>query len=379
MNWYSRYPADYRADTQDLSLAEHGAYSLLLDAYYASDGCLPADVDRLCRICSASSDEERRAVETVATRFFAADDGGTRHNRRADEEIAKAASISAARRVAGTRGGTSKREANRKQTGSNCLAIATANATAIATGLLGKTPGKRQAKTKQLLTHLTSHISQEDQRVHRRRLGAAAEAPDGRLGRPDMKKSSGREAGDGITMRGELRTVRLADEELAKIRAAHGEAATDAAIEILDEWLAKPTTSAKARAARSHYAYFKASSWVWERVAVAGPRARPQRDGTAAQQQERDQRQEREQRFRREWARARADVVERIRRARESGEEGAVAQAMRAARDAYRDLPALDGQDAVAAGIEEERYWRELRAKQQEQRDTHSGGEGQAT
>lgn len=70
-----------------LSLAEHGAYSILLDVYYATETPLPADLDALHRMCRAMTQEERAAVQAVADRFFKVGEDGFRHNPRADREI----------------------------------------------------------------------------------------------------------------------------------------------------------------------------------------------------------------------------------------------------------------------------------------------------
>ena len=55
--WLKFYPADYLADTVDLSLAEHGAYSLLLWHYHQTGKPLPDDDLKLQRILRCSSDE----------------------------------------------------------------------------------------------------------------------------------------------------------------------------------------------------------------------------------------------------------------------------------------------------------------------------------
>lgn len=90
MNFYKRYLGDYARDTAHLSLMEHGAYQVLLDTYYATDGALPADPDELYRIARAMTPAERKAVDRVAGQFFAVNGDGSRHNKRADEEIAAA-------------------------------------------------------------------------------------------------------------------------------------------------------------------------------------------------------------------------------------------------------------------------------------------------
>ena len=88
--YYERYPGDYARDTRRLSLAEHGAYTLLLDDYYSPDGGpLPAALDALYRVCGCQDDAERAAVKAVATKYFPVNkDDGLRHNKRADKQIA---------------------------------------------------------------------------------------------------------------------------------------------------------------------------------------------------------------------------------------------------------------------------------------------------
>ena len=90
MKFWNRYPGDYSRDTRHLSLAEHGAYALLLDAYYSSECPLPSDMASLYRICVAFEEAEQRAVDRVADRFFPVAADGLRHNKRADIEIPKA-------------------------------------------------------------------------------------------------------------------------------------------------------------------------------------------------------------------------------------------------------------------------------------------------
>ena len=89
MQYYKRWTGDYARDTGDLSLAEHGAYSLLLDHYYSTGVPLPDDVTRLCRLVRAVDPSEVAAVHRVLTDFFPVAPDGLRHNKRADEEIAK--------------------------------------------------------------------------------------------------------------------------------------------------------------------------------------------------------------------------------------------------------------------------------------------------
>jgi len=86
--YYNRYPGDYARDTRDLTLAEHGAYTLLLDHYY-SNGCLKHTLEQCFRLCSAFTQEEKSAVVAVLDRFFDPHpDGGYIHER-VEKEIVK--------------------------------------------------------------------------------------------------------------------------------------------------------------------------------------------------------------------------------------------------------------------------------------------------
>ena len=87
MNFYKRYMGDYGRDTAHLSLAEHGAYTLLLDHYYSTEQALPADPTSLFRICRAFDTAEQQAVLSVADAFFPVGDDGLRHSARADREL----------------------------------------------------------------------------------------------------------------------------------------------------------------------------------------------------------------------------------------------------------------------------------------------------
>lgn len=101
MNYYRRFMGDYAKKTAALSLAEHGAYSLLLDEYYSTETPLPAEHEALFRLCRAMTAIEQDAVRSVADRFFKVEADGLRHNERADEEIAKAQATIAKQRESG--------------------------------------------------------------------------------------------------------------------------------------------------------------------------------------------------------------------------------------------------------------------------------------
>lgn len=106
MKWYKRYPADFGVKTRHLTMAEIGAYTLLLDHYYANSEPLSGDMGELYRIAAARTTTEKRAVERVVEEFFPANGDGRRHNKRADEEIGKAKEISEKRAIAGSKRGS---------------------------------------------------------------------------------------------------------------------------------------------------------------------------------------------------------------------------------------------------------------------------------
>lgn len=117
MNFYKRYPADYAKKTARLTLAQHGAYTLLLDELYTSETGLPQELDELYRICRAMKRDEQEAVRAVVERFFPVAEDGLRHNERATEELEAAAPALEAARANGKKGGRPKKETQQKPSG----------------------------------------------------------------------------------------------------------------------------------------------------------------------------------------------------------------------------------------------------------------------
>lgn len=98
-HWTPFYWGDYLRDTADLDLMEHGAYVKLLAHYYSTGRPLPANAERLHRVCSAFAPAERDAVDRILSEFFHLEEDGY-HNNRADRELEKRDRVSAARRKA---------------------------------------------------------------------------------------------------------------------------------------------------------------------------------------------------------------------------------------------------------------------------------------
>lgn len=116
MNYWERHIGDYARDTAHLSMLEHGAYTLLLDRYYATESPIPAD--QVHRLARARSRDERAAVDAVLDEFFVMIDGEWHHNR-ADREIERAAARINAAKENGTKGGRPRkaRETQEKPSG----------------------------------------------------------------------------------------------------------------------------------------------------------------------------------------------------------------------------------------------------------------------
>lgn len=106
MNYYERHLGDYAKDTVHLSMLEHGAYTLLLDRYYATEQGLPAD--QVHRLARAKTKEEKAAVDAVLGEFFSLE-GGVWIKNRVQEEIEKANKSIEAARVNGRKGGRPKK------------------------------------------------------------------------------------------------------------------------------------------------------------------------------------------------------------------------------------------------------------------------------
>jgi uncharacterized protein YdaU (DUF1376 family) len=74
------YVGDYLADTTHLSTLEHGAYLLIIMAYWRNDGPLPDDDKKLARLVGMSPREWSRMRPTIAD-LFQVTAGQWRHKR----------------------------------------------------------------------------------------------------------------------------------------------------------------------------------------------------------------------------------------------------------------------------------------------------------
>lgn len=103
MNFLKLYIGDYLRDTGTLTVAEHGAYMLMLLHVYATERPLPRGRE-LHRLLRAETKADREAIDSVASRFWYVTPDGLL-NKRADAEMVKANHQREVNRDVGKRGG----------------------------------------------------------------------------------------------------------------------------------------------------------------------------------------------------------------------------------------------------------------------------------
>ena len=87
--WFSFYINDYLGDTMHLTTEQHGAYFLLLLAYYRNGGPLPADYSRLAAITRLPLEQFKKHAP-ILLEFFQEIDGKWKH-KRSDREMQESA------------------------------------------------------------------------------------------------------------------------------------------------------------------------------------------------------------------------------------------------------------------------------------------------
>jgi uncharacterized protein YdaU (DUF1376 family) len=132
----------YMADTLHLTTEQHGAYLLLLCAYWGA-GPLPDDDGSLASIAKMPRKAwDSRARDTIRAFFHKGDDGKL-HQKRADIEREKAQRISETRSQAGNNGASARWHGS-KQTNGNGHGASIANAMANASQTDAPSPSQRK-------------------------------------------------------------------------------------------------------------------------------------------------------------------------------------------------------------------------------------------
>lgn len=151
--WFAFYPGDYIADTMALNAEQHGAYLMLLMAYWQKQGALPDDDAQLSAICRLPPKVWRKH-KAVLSGFFTIADGLWRNNRM-ESEIAKTNEIMATKSAAGR-----KSAAQRQQTGNGrSTDVGTDVPTQGATD--GQQSGQQKGNQPQPQPQLQSHSLEE--------------------------------------------------------------------------------------------------------------------------------------------------------------------------------------------------------------------------
>lgn len=88
MHYYQFHIGDYRAGTIHLTQLERWVYRDLLDCLYDTEDDLPLDIDQVCMMVGARSEEHKEAVRIVLSqKFIKTEDGYT--NERFIQELSK--------------------------------------------------------------------------------------------------------------------------------------------------------------------------------------------------------------------------------------------------------------------------------------------------
>ena len=108
--WMPFFVKDYMAATTDLSIEEHGAYTMLLFSMWQAGGSLPVDHERLSRLCRMSRKRWDMTWALLARFFAVSADGLTFTQRRLASEMEKAQARRAKAAESGRRSGEARRE-----------------------------------------------------------------------------------------------------------------------------------------------------------------------------------------------------------------------------------------------------------------------------
>jgi uncharacterized protein YdaU (DUF1376 family) len=200
--WMPLYIGDYLRKTMHLTIAQHGAYLMLIMACWCEGGTLPDDDEHLAAICRVPVARWRK-LRPAMMRFFEIDETGW-HNSRVSKELAKAEDITTQRRNAGHASAAAKAQQTANKT-----------ATDVATPVV--TNGQQNPRPSQSHTQ-SSSLRSEDYSEPLRASGSARAPPMP----PDGAKSLWDK---GLSILGPKQRSLL-----GKLRKSHGDPAVLAAI-----------------------------------------------------------------------------------------------------------------------------------------------------
>lgn len=114
-DWMPLHIGAYLADTTHLTRDQHGAYLLLLMAYWRKGEALPADDGQLAAMAKATPAEWRKMRPIIGALFT--EEGGRWYQKRCEEELEKARGKMAAKSEAGRAGAQSRWQKNASANG----------------------------------------------------------------------------------------------------------------------------------------------------------------------------------------------------------------------------------------------------------------------
>jgi len=153
-SWMPVYVADYLADTQHLTTAEHGAYLLLLLHAWRSGGKLPVDTERLRTITKMQPAAWRASWPTL--KAFFDNSGSAFTQKRLSKELGKAANMNVQRSEAG-KASAAARWGNKGDNG-NGNENGNAKGNETVTGVITNAPRKNTPSQSSLQTSLQSSV-----------------------------------------------------------------------------------------------------------------------------------------------------------------------------------------------------------------------------
>lgn len=152
MNYYKRHLGDYARKAGHLSMLEHGAYNLILDAYYDRE-VAPTRAEAV-RYARARTPAEIAAVETVLAEFFNEREDGRFYQSRVEDEFIEAAAQADKNRENGKRGGRPRKQLGTQTEPKKTQSVISGN------------PDESQTKGNPLI-HKSTNPEQEQKHVQR--------------------------------------------------------------------------------------------------------------------------------------------------------------------------------------------------------------------
>lgn len=125
MNYYPHHIGDFNSATRHLTRLERSIYRDLIDLYYDTEEPLTLDLNALCRLIIARSDEERTAVQQVLNEFFTETERGWSHAR-CEIEIAKYHGNKEAKSAAGKASAAKRAQKSQQPLSSRSTRVSTA-------------------------------------------------------------------------------------------------------------------------------------------------------------------------------------------------------------------------------------------------------------